>query len=259
MIGPSGPVDAVARDDHLLALLALLASVPPGAATRDALGAALWPELAPAAAAAALGDALDRLRAQLGDDGVVSIGDAVTLDGDVVWCDVRSYRGHLAAGNRLAAAADYQGPFLDRFHLAGAAAFNQWMHSERSEHARAFIDLAAGMAAEAMASDDGQAAARWWTRLVDADPWNPRAALQAMDGFAAMGAHTAAVAVAEEYLTRTGERLGREPDPQVGARLAALRRAPAPSPSRHRAVLAAVVLLGALLLVFMLVRLIAGS
>ncbi len=41
-----------------------------------------------------------------------------------------------------------------------------------------------------------------------------------------MGARPAAVAVAEEYLTRTQERLGREPEPAIAARLERLRGAP---------------------------------
>lgn len=231
LIGPDGPSGAIAGDDQLIALLALLAAAPRGSTTVEAVAVTLRPELSPVDAVSALRDDVRRLQDAAGDDIVRLADERLTLEPALVWCDVASYRDHLARGDRLAAAADYQGPFLDRFHLPGAAAFNQWMHAERSQLALAFRELASALAAEAMADRDGQAAARWWTRLVDADPWNPRAAQQAMEGFEAMGERPAAIAVAEEYLERTAERLGREPDPQIREHLDALREAP---PVRRR-------------------------
>lgn len=214
-------------------MLALLGAVPTDGAPPHEVARAVWPEVSPSAAEAALGDTLQRLAGMV-DHPLVERGPGLLrLDPALVRSDVRAYRGHLERGDRLPAAAEYQGPFLDRFHLAGAAAFNQWMHTTRGELALAFRELAAGLAAEANAAADERAAARWWTRLVDADPWNPRAALQAMEGFEAMGAREAAVAVAEEYLSRTGERLGREPDPAVRARLDQLHAAPPRRPASH--------------------------
>jgi DNA-binding SARP family transcriptional activator len=226
LIGPDGPVDAIVRDDHVIAVLALAATAPAGVATRESVAATAWPDLAAADGRAALEAAMLRLRSAVGPDLLRDADGALALDPAVVWCDVQAYRRHLAGGDRLAAAAEYQGPYLDRFHLAGAAGFNHWMHAQRDELALAFREMAAMLAGEAMISHDGQAAARWWTRLVDADPWNPRAAVQAMEGFEAMGALPAAMAVAEEYLNRTRKGLGREADPDIEARLARLRDVP---------------------------------
>lgn len=253
VIGPRGPVGALATDDALVAVLALLAAAPAGSTTVEAVAVTLRPDLAPVEAIAALRADLQRFSAMV-DDQLVDIRDGqLVLDRELVWVDVTAYRDHLAVGDRLAAAADYQGPFLDRFHLRGAAAFNQWMHAERGELALAFRELAATLAGEAMAARDGQAAARWWTRLMDADPWNPRAALQAIEGFEAMGERPAAIAVAVEYLDRTAERLGREPDPAIRSRLEALREAPPPvrRPWRAMAVVLAVM---TVVLLFWLLR-----
>lgn len=255
LIGPSGPIGALPHDDHLVAVLALLGAAPTDGAPPREVARAIWPDASSSEAEAALDEALQRLAA-LVEHPLVELGPALLrLDPALVHSDVRAYRGHLERGDRLAAAADYQGPFLDRFHLAGAAAFNQWMHATRGELALAFRELAAALASEAEAAGDQRAAARWWTRLVDADPWNPRAALQAMEGFEAMGAREAAVAVAEEYLARTGERLGREPDPAVRARLDQLHVAPPRRPARHGrrvAVLLGLVVVVGLVLVMLL-------
>lgn len=247
-IGPAGPLTALTDDQAMIALVAMLASSAPGEATRATLAGALWPELDRDEAARALAATVDRLAALVEPGCLVEADGALGFDPDVVWTDVSAYQQHLADGERLAAAADYQGPFLDRFHLEGASAFNHWMHVERDRHAHAFRDLASALATEAMRGRDGQAAARWWTRLVDADPWNPRAALQAMEGFEAMGARPAAMAVAEEYLTRTRERLGREPDPAIEARLERLRGAPAPHRSAWPWIVAGVVVVAGIVL-----------
>ncbi len=243
VIGPAGPVTAIAGDPPLIALVALLAAARPGEATRRALGAALWPDLAAEQADHELDTTLARLGALLDPACLITSGGGLAFDPVHLWCDVAAYRDHLDAGEHLEAAANYQGPFLDRFHLDGAGGFNQWMHAERDRHAHAFRDLAAALATEAIRGRDGQAAARWWTRLVDADPWNPAAALQAMEGFEAMGERPAAMAVAEEFLGRTHERLGREPDPVIAGHLERLRGAPPRSARRGPLVLAIVVLL----------------
>ena len=251
VIGPEGPVGAVAADERLIALLSLLATAPGPSATVEAIAVTLRPDVTPVEAIAALRSDVERLAEALGEDVVRPTASGLTLDPDLIWCDVGAYRDHLGRGDRLAAAADYQGPFLDRFHLPGAAAFNQWMHAERAEFASAFRDIAAGLADEAMAGRDGQAAARWWTRLVDADPWNPRAARQAMSGFEAMGESAAAIAVAEEFLGRTAERLGREPDPDIAANLERLRAAPPARPRRTGMVAAALLVAVAILLAWL--------
>ena len=86
----SGQSEVATSQPKRTALLAYLAVARPvGFHRRDTLLALLWPELDASRARHALSQALYGLRSALGEDAIVSRGDAeIGLDRSKVWCDV---------------------------------------------------------------------------------------------------------------------------------------------------------------------------
>jgi DNA-binding SARP family transcriptional activator len=115
-----------------MALLALIASAPGGAITRDRLLGILWPDRDERTARHLLADSLYVLRRTLGDAAIVATADSVRLSTDLVWTDVAAFRRALD-DERWSDAVDlYRGDFLDGFYVRNAVDFDQWAGSERA-------------------------------------------------------------------------------------------------------------------------------
>jgi len=115
-----------------MALLALIASAPGGAITRDRVLGLLWPDRDERRARHLLADSLYVLRRTLGDSAIVATADSVRLSPDLVWTDVAEFRRALDYERWSDAVALYRGDFLDGFYVRNAVDFDQWAASERA-------------------------------------------------------------------------------------------------------------------------------
>ena len=144
--GSPGPLSGAAVQDRRLALLAVLAMQPGGAARRDRVVALLWPESSVQRARHSLSDALYVLNKSFGSRAILASGDELRLDKAVVDCDVDLFELALSGGAWEEAADLYRGPFLDGFHVSGSVEFEEWAGIERERleraHAQALERLA---------------------------------------------------------------------------------------------------------------------
>lgn len=111
----------------------------------------------------------------------------------------------------------YQGPFLEGFHLADAAAFDEWLRDER-EH----FGLLAIQAYHALVSDNQQQgnfleAINYATRLLKLDPLREETHRQLMLLLAQDGQASAALAQYRACQKLLHDELGVEPDPETKA------------------------------------------
>ncbi len=123
----------------------------------------------------------------------------------------------------------YAGPFLDGFHLPGAAEFERWCDEQRTNFAREYADVLERLARDAAGRQDHAAAVGWWRRLAAQDPLNARVALGLMQALVATGDRNGALQHARVYEALVQQELELPPDREVVAFAERLRREPTPS------------------------------
>ena len=231
------PVAGPAVQRRRLAILALLAVHQNSGLTRDKLLAWLWPETPDGPGRRLLSNALYVLRGALGADVIRSIGtDTLRLGQDRLRVDLSEFLMALETGDRERAVELYSGPFLDGFFVSNAPEFDRWVESQRERLA----DLQAGalesLAEEAESAGDLPAAVDWWRRLARHSPFSSRTATRLMSALAASGDPAGALRHAELHQTLMRDELGIEPDGDVVALVARLRRGDRPRPGPATAV-----------------------
>ena len=132
LTGPEAPLMRRASQRRRLGVLALIASAPNAAISRDRALGLLWPDRDEHTARHLLADSLYILRRALGDRAIIASGDVLRLSPDLVWTDVVEFRRAAAEERWADALALYVGDFLDGFHLPNAADFDQWASTERT-------------------------------------------------------------------------------------------------------------------------------
>lgn len=197
-----------AAQRHRLALLAVLAEAHGNRMSRDKLMALLWPESDAERGRNLLKVSAYTLRKALGESALVTTGDDLSLNSDVVETDVGAFTAALARGDRAAAVALYAGPFLDGFFVSDAPDLEEWIARERrrlaDEHARALEALAE----QAERDADGVRAAEWWKARAEADPLDSRVAMRVIQALDASGNRSAALQHAQGHRRRLEAELG---------------------------------------------------
>lgn len=222
--GEEGAVTGPAAQRHRLALLALLATSPSRALTRDKLMALMWPERDAEHARNLLNQSVYVLRKALGEGAILSPGEELKLDPRVVECDVIAFNQALAAGEHERAAALYTGPFLDGFFLDEAPEFERWADRERERLAGAYAKALEDLAEAAEGREDFRVAAEWWKKRAAHDPYDSRAALRLMQALEAGGNPAGALRHAARHERLLREDLGIGPPGEVAALTERLRR-----------------------------------
>jgi TolB-like protein/DNA-binding SARP family transcriptional activator/Tfp pilus assembly protein PilF len=176
-----------ATQRHRLALVALLSLTPGCRLSRDKLIAWLWPESDTERGRNLLKVATYVLRSALDDDVLISAGDELRLNTDLVEVDVAEFDAALQRLDFARAIALYRGPFLDGFFLPDAPEFAHWADGERMRLAGGYCRALEAVAEQASAAGDSDVALQWWKLRAAQDPFDSRVALRLMHAFEATG------------------------------------------------------------------------
>ena len=198
-----------------LALLACLAAAGQHGCTRDKLVGLLWPERDSRHARHALSVQLHQIRRLLGRGALLTEGEFVRLNPDIVTADVAQFGEALRTGDLRLAAALYGGPFLAGFHLTGCADFERWIEDERQRLAVQCLDILESLARRAERDGAAVEAVGWWQRAAQHDPFNSRVALACARALATSGDRGNGVQFLREHAKRLQEDLEIEPDPEI--------------------------------------------
>lgn len=227
--GTSGTVVGLSSRRHPLALLALLASTPSRSLSRGKLVGLLWPESAEQTARNRLNTCVHQIRSALGEGVLRSSGDGLWLC-STVDCDVCSFEAAIAAGEHAQAVGHYGGAFLDGFHMAGSAEFEDHIDGERERLAQSYREALESLAEDAGNTGRPEVAAQWWRRRAQEDRYDSRVARRLMEALEASGNRAEALRVARAHALLLEEEFGTQPDPQVQALADRLMRGPAVDP-----------------------------
>ena len=226
--GPGGPLSGSAARGRNAALLALLACAGPAGLRHDEIAAMLWPESDAERARGSVDQAIYALRRALDADVIRVAAGVVSLNPTLLASDVADFGAAIAAGEPARAVALYRGPFLEGFHVSGAAEFERWTDARRAELHRRYVEALESLADAA--TDDPAEAVALRRRIAAADPLDTRAVIGLMRALAAAGDRAGALAAARVHSSLLREELDAEPDPAVVRLAEELRRAPEPAP-----------------------------
>jgi len=215
LAGPSGPMSGRAVQRRQMALLALLGGSRTSPLARDKVVAILWPESPSKQARKSLSDAVHVLSKALGNDAIQQTGNGLSLNPEVVRCDVRAFRASLESGEPADALALYEGPFLDGFHFPGAVEFDYWADGERDALLREARGAADRLAAEREAAGDLVGAVGWARRALSMEPHDETAVRMLMRLLAAAGDRGAAVEAYDAFAKGLRTDLELEPSPET--------------------------------------------
>jgi DNA-binding SARP family transcriptional activator len=198
-----------------LALLAILAVAGTRAMTRDKLAAYLWPEGEAEKVRGVLKQTIYTLRQAFGDQDVIQGGGDLRLNPDLIEVDLWEFERAVDAGDPAGAAALYDGPFLDGFHLSDAPGFEQWVDGQRDRLSRRFAAQIEVLALSAMGSNQPRVAADWWLKLTEHDPLDVRAVSGLLHACLADGDRPKAIRYAERHMAMLRKELEITPDPEI--------------------------------------------
>lgn len=212
--GPSGEMLAESRRKPL-ALLSILAVVGDRGLTRDKLAAYLWQDGEPERVRGVLKQTLYSIKRDL-DGAELFLGTAdLRLNPEIIESDVQAFERAVAAGHSAEAVALYHGPFLDGFHLADAPAFEHWADNQRDRFAREFARQIERLALIAIGQNDPRAAAEWWLKLTELDPFDVRAVSGLLHACLQAGDRPRAIRYAERHMSMLRKELEITPDPEI--------------------------------------------
>lgn len=213
--GEADPLERLASRRHPLALLALLATAPSLTMSRGKLVGLLWPESSEKRARHRLSTCLYNVRRVLGDDVLISTGDNLRLDPSCLPCDVVAFEQAVESRDHEAAVERYGGPFMDGFHLEGAAEFDRIVERVRARLERVYGDSLEALAREAEERGDVEAAAERWRERANDDPYDSGVAVRLVKALHAAGNSAAALRVARAHTDRLRSELGVEPGEEL--------------------------------------------
>jgi len=215
LTGPDGPVSGRASQQKRLALLSLVASAGKTGQSRDRLVALLWPDSDTQEARHHLSHSLYVIRSALGEDTIHTAGEYVRIDPSRLQVDSTAFEEALDRADPETAVGWYAGPFMDGFFVGSSEEFDRWVEGERRRLAALFAGTLEDLARAAEEIEDPAAAARWWGRLVEHDPYNSAAVVSLMRSLAAGGDPANAVQFAREHAELLEREFGIEPTPEV--------------------------------------------
>ena len=223
-----------AAQRHRLALLALLAVSPGCRLSREKLLAYLWPERDTDSGRNLLKVSTYVLRETLGDRVLLSEGEDLRLNTEIVRVDVALFEASLERNEQTAAVGLHTAPFLDGFFLSEAPEFERWVTRERERLGEAYGSALETLAERAEAARDLPRAVEWWKRRAAQDPYDSRVAARLIKSLAETGNRAGAIQQAAIHQRLLHDELGIASPPEIGALVERLRREPAPEAAMVR-------------------------
>ena len=227
----------VSQPKRLAFLVYLALASPRGFHRRDRLVALFWPELDDERARAALRRSLHFLRSALGTDALVSRGDEVAVDTQVLESDVGELETALAEGRLADAVALYRGDFLSGLHVKGASELDQWMEATRDSLRERVAAACWELADQSAHSSPGDAAA-WSARACALVPYDEGALRRRLQLLHDVGDNAAALRAYKEFAEWLEREFGAAPADATRAVADACRMAPAVREARGALVVA---------------------
>jgi TolB-like protein/DNA-binding SARP family transcriptional activator len=210
-----GPIAGRAMQRHRIALMALLSTTRRPHRSRDQLATFLWPDANAERGRKLLSDSIYRINQALGGDAITGTGEDVRLNRDQVGSDVADFEAAVDSRDWRRTVELYAGPFLDGFYLPAATEFDQWMESERTQHARTVAKAVEALAVDARDAGRVAEAVDWWQRLAALAPDDSRVAKELMRALESSGNRAGALRHARVHAVVLRETLGLEPDRSV--------------------------------------------
>ncbi|MFN8651820.1 MAG: BTAD domain-containing putative transcriptional regulator [Gemmatimonadales bacterium] len=198
-----------------LALLAVLAVAGELGVTRDKIASLLWPEGEQEKVRGVLKQTLYSIRQELEADDIVTGNQDLRLNPERVETDLWDFERALNDGRLEDAAGHYTGPFLDGVHLNDAPGFEHWVDTQRDRLARRFARAMEMLALAAMGRNQPRAAAEWWLRVTEHDPYDVRAVSGLLHACLADGDRPRAIRYAERHMSLLRKELEITPDPEI--------------------------------------------
>ncbi|GAC1656077.1 MAG: hypothetical protein NVS4B3_21450 [Gemmatimonadaceae bacterium] len=218
-----GPLTGAAAQRKPLALLAVLAAAGSRGVTREKLCSFFWAEADTERASHGLAQMLYGLRRHFGDADIVLGTTTLCLHPANTATDLGEFEKAFAEGNLECAVSVYQGPFLEGVYLRDAPVFERWAEEERSRLAERYRTALEGLAIQACAGGDLEAAVSRWRQVAALDPVGTRAALGLMRALAEAGDRAGALQHAHIHETLVRQELDSDPDPAITTLCAELR------------------------------------
>jgi len=212
--GREAPPDVLWRKH--LALLTYLALSPDGTRSRSHLLGLLWPESPEDKARRSLNEAVRRLRSALGNERLLTRGDALQLNDSELEVDVRQFET-LRAEGQLRALELLRGEFLEGFHVDDAPVFEDWMDAQRAQIRQAATGLLVARAEEQLAVNRYVEAHALARRALALDPFSEPALALGMRSAALEGDSTGALALYHEVAERVSREIGETPSAALNA------------------------------------------
>ncbi|MDH5759971.1 MAG: hypothetical protein OEZ65_10310 [Gemmatimonadota bacterium] len=227
--GEGGRLHGEPVQRHRVALLAVLALARDARLPREKILALLWPEQEPRRARHLLNVSVHVLRKALGKEAILSEGDDLRLDLDLVVCDAAAFRDAAARGDAKGAIERYAGPFMDGFFLDEAPEFDQWQGARRRELEDDYVTALATRADEAGEIGDLAEATECVRRIVRTRPMDAPATVRLMKLHEARGDIADALNAASDHARAMVEAFDAEPNPEVARLAERMREAPRPA------------------------------
>jgi DNA-binding SARP family transcriptional activator len=221
-----GVLSGRATQRHRVALLALLAVAHGRGVSRDRLMTLLWPDSDSERQRNLFKVSVYVLRRALHEAALLTEGDELRLNPDVIQTDVGEFEDALARQDHELAVKLHSGPFLDGFFLKGTPEFAHWADGERARLAAARAAALEVLADAAERRGDAAAAVAWWKQRAADDPFDSRVARALIRALDASGNPAGAIRHASIHERLLRDELGVEPAADVTALAATIRARP---------------------------------
>jgi DNA-binding SARP family transcriptional activator/TolB-like protein len=221
--GGSNPLGRRAAQKKRIALLPLLVAAPTARVSRDRLIGLLWPELDTERARHQLASTVYELRKSLGGAAILSVGDDLQINGEVVWSDVAAFAAATAHSEWARATDLYRGAFLDGFFLDDTLPFERWVDAERARLASLYAEGLKALAEHAATRGDVDGAVTAWRRLAAHEPYDSRHAVRLMQALQEAGDRVGALQHGQQHEALLRRDLALDPDPRVTTAIELLR------------------------------------
>src|SRR3954471_7144123 len=192
-------IPLAAQQKRPLGLLAVLVLAGRQGMSRHRVEAYLWPESTAARARHALDQAVYAIRRTLGSDIIISTGQEIRLNPELIGADIWEFDDKVRARQWADAVALYKGTLLDGFHFGESRDLESWIDAER---ARVLLDYQTAiefLANRSAETGDHSQDVTWRRKLATSDPHSAGAAKKLILALAAAGDRAGAVKKARQY------------------------------------------------------------